>query len=489
MYLRRLHIKNLKRLRSVDLDFTDGSRPRMWTVLIGENGTAKTSILQAIALAAVGLKEVGALAGTAVKHLRDRRAAETMKALADFEFGPSSKAGGIVVHPSWPRGSALPERLGLRSEVQLQPDQTSFEASSSYLEMTAGSWAIVPSSGTPSDPLAVARSTNARLWFVAGYGIARALPDAGETPALAKPAVERLEPIFRPRQLASTGFSNHFLARDEQMGRKTGETSRRFARVLNEALKLGGSDLFPELAKLELRGHAGAKSSRSLIETDRFHQRFTKTGTPVAIPGVALSHGYQSTFAWIADLVGHVLLEAPKDVSTRDMEGLVLIDELDIYLHPVWQATIIQALRRIFPKIQFIVTTHSPIVLSAVPPHEVVRLVVEPESGDIVQGGWPHDGGPFRPGIQAPNRQPDPRTMTGGELYRTWFGLEGTTPNPLGEPLRQLRILSHHPAPTPHQKAERRRLEREVLTKLERQYGKEEARRMLQELLATGEMA
>lgn len=173
---------------------------------------------------------------------------------------------------------------------------------------------------------------NTPLWFVAGYGISRALPDANETPPLARPSIERLVPLFRQVGLASTGFANHFLEKDRREGRKRGETSRHFGRMLNQAIKLGGEDLFPGLARFELRG-LGAQSSTSLIESDRFYQVMARDQDPVAIAGVALSHGYQSTLAWIADLIGHVLLESRTELTTMEMEGLVLIDEIDLYLH------------------------------------------------------------------------------------------------------------------------------------------------------------
>ena len=77
------------------------------------------------------------------------------------------------------------------------------------------------------------------------------------------------------------------------------------------------------------------------------------------------------------------------------MQGVVLIDEIDLYLHPSWQATFVSALRRVFPKIQFIATTHSPVILAGLAPHEVVRLQADPETGDVVrQPGSEH--GPTR---------------------------------------------------------------------------------------------
>lgn len=98
MYIRQLRVENLKRLGAFTPDFTHRGEPRMWTVMIGENGTAKTTLLQSIALAAAGYKEVSGLAGAAVKHLRDRRGKERMSIGATFAFGPMSLKGGQV-HP------------------------------------------------------------------------------------------------------------------------------------------------------------------------------------------------------------------------------------------------------------------------------------------------------------------------------------------------------------------------------------------------------
>jgi len=54
MYIKSINIRNLKLLRDIEIPFLRGSEPRLWTVLVGENGLCKTSILQAIALASLG---------------------------------------------------------------------------------------------------------------------------------------------------------------------------------------------------------------------------------------------------------------------------------------------------------------------------------------------------------------------------------------------------------------------------------------------------
>jgi AAA domain, putative AbiEii toxin, Type IV TA system/AAA ATPase domain len=451
MYLRRLHVRNLKRLRDFKLDFTDANgKPQMWTVLIGENGTAKTTLLQAIALAAAGKWQVNTLAVPVMKHLCDRRSDNPMMVQAWFEFTELSKLDHAV-HPHRPP-KWKPEFLG--SEVTLKPGST-LRAQASYVRRI-GDLPKEPD----VDPLDAAREADEHLWFVAGYGVARGLPrDVTYTPPLDRPSIERLAPLFDSQAvLTSTSFANHFLKKDLQEGRPRGTTSRTYSSMLNAAIRRGGPALFPDIVKMELRGQGGAKSSADLIESDRFHQRMGE-GEPQKMAGEALSHGYQSTFAWIADLIGHVLLESKNKLDTTDMEGLILLDEIDLYLHPTWQATFITALRRVFPKMQFVATTHSPVVLAELAPHEVVRLIVDPKSGDVTRGSWDPRTGELVPVTNGVGVQPDPRPMTGSELYRTWFGLDRLTPNPHGDQLREYLAIGADPLRSAEDEARLKKLE------------------------------
>lgn len=98
-----------------------------------------------------------------------------------------------------------------------------------------------------------------------------------------------------------------------------------------------------------------------------------------------LSDGIKNIFAMIADIAyravilnGHLGEEA-----ARESPGIVMIDEVDMHLHPQWQQTVIGSIRNAFPNIQFILTTHSPQVLSTVHA-ESIRILnhsVNPESG------------------------------------------------------------------------------------------------------------
>lgn len=79
-----------------------------------------------------------------------------------------------------------------------------------------------------------------------------------------------------------------------------------------------------------------------------------------------LSHGQKSILSMIVDIVYRLTTLNPHKRDPLSAQGIVLIDEIELHLHPQWQQTIIDNLCDIFPNIQFIITTHSPYVLSTV---------------------------------------------------------------------------------------------------------------------------
>ncbi|KQU67194.1 MULTISPECIES: AAA family ATPase [unclassified Rhizobacter] len=80
-----------------------------------------------------------------------------------------------------------------------------------------------------------------------------------------------------------------------------------------------------------------------------------------------LSDGYRNVLAIVADLAIKAVMLNPQlaDHALDYTPGIVLIDELDLHLHPIWQRRIIEDLRRTFPMLQFICTTHSPFLIQS----------------------------------------------------------------------------------------------------------------------------
>jgi hypothetical protein len=80
------------------------------------------------------------------------------------------------------------------------------------------------------------------------------------------------------------------------------------------------------------------------------------------VPLLALSDGFRAFIAWVSDLLYHVRNAVPSGKRLEEVEGIVMVDEIDLHLHPKWQRTIIKTLSETFPNVQFIFTSHSPLV-------------------------------------------------------------------------------------------------------------------------------
>ena len=94
------------------------------------------------------------------------------------------------------------------------------------------------------------------------------------------------------------------------------------------------------------------------------------------LPLEAMSDGARSVISMAADIAYRMARLNPdmgEDVTLKT-SGVVLIDEVDMHLHPSWQQTVVNDLVKAFPKVQFIVTTHSPQVLTSVPA-ESIRIL------------------------------------------------------------------------------------------------------------------
>lgn len=95
-----------------------------------------------------------------------------------------------------------------------------------------------------------------------------------------------------------------------------------------------------------------------------------------------LSLGYKSMIAWVVDLAARMFDRYPDSDNPLAEPAIVLVDEIDLHLHPKWQRKIFEYLTEKFPKTQFIVTAHSPLIVQSAP--KDVNLVVLRKEGDHV---------------------------------------------------------------------------------------------------------
>jgi AAA domain, putative AbiEii toxin, Type IV TA system/AAA domain len=347
MYIERLHVRNLRLLAEQEFSFLgpDG-QPRMWTVIVGENGVCKSTILQAIALAALGPKLATAVAQDA-QQFRNVSSSEAAEISAGFR--PSDQAPPLDV------------------SLQIQPERHDL---------------VEGQDSEGARRMDDIRGFREPGWFVAGYGVGRFLAQPGEVAAPQDPVVDRVEGLFDLRHKMLGIDFYHVLPV---------EFITRLWKILMTEPE---GQLLPDLTSLAYR--IGLKQPSPVRASLR---------SSADIPVQWLSDGYKAMLAWIADLLGHVFLDAKEkeNLDPSEFQGIVLLDEIDLHLHPTWQRRIVPTLKRAFPKLQFIVTTHSPLVLAGFEKEEIIRLRFQ--DGLVVQ-----DPAGIEPGV-----------LTASELLTNFF--------------------------------------------------------------------
>lgn len=87
-----------------------------------------------------------------------------------------------------------------------------------------------------------------------------------------------------------------------------------------------------------------------------------------------LSGGYKAILSMVSDIAQRLSLANPETTNPLQEQAIILIDEIDLHLHPKWQKRIAADLKRTFPNCQFIVTTHSPFIIQSLDKEELINL-------------------------------------------------------------------------------------------------------------------
>jgi len=119
------------------------------------------------------------------------------------------------------------------------------------------------------------------------------------------------------------------------------------------------------------------------METDQLAIRFDKEITWFK----NLSDGYRNMLAMVADIAQRCVTLNPHlgKNAIRETPGIVLIDEIDLHLHPKWQQRVVADLLKAFPQVQFVATTHSPFIIQSLVAKKGIKLINldKPEATDF----------------------------------------------------------------------------------------------------------
>lgn len=124
-------------------------------------------------------------------------------------------------------------------------------------------------------------------------------------------------------------------------------------------------------------------SNLRVVRKPRLEMKIDKANMSLNVS--QMSDGEKCTMALFGDLARRLTLANPDKKDPLLGEGIVLIDEVELHMHPSWQRKVLSVLRETFPNIQFIITTHSPIVLSEVDENYNLFFVDNKEGKFLIQ--------------------------------------------------------------------------------------------------------
>jgi len=329
LLVRRVVVQDFKCFERLSLTFADESPlGGSWTCIAGVNGAGKSSILQAVSLALLGPRHALQLGSERLAGMVRRTPSES-----EYRHGFEAEIRVTLVDRGEERELLLP----------LGPDGIGDRRFSAV-------------SSAP-------RAAMDNLWerlegmLVVAYGATRTISDARDTRwQKTSPQVRRNITLFDPlAQISSVevlldgGMSNEVVLRT-------------LARLIDAVV-----------THHELRFETAVTDEGRLV--------FRRNGA--ALNPIDLPDGFRSVVALLADIATgwHQLRGFGEPANPEEIEGIVLVDELDLHLHASLQRQIVPRLRAALPNVQFIVSTHSPLVAASFDRSELVLLDQESPGG------------------------------------------------------------------------------------------------------------
>lgn len=355
MYVDKVILKNIRGFDSLEFSLCRGDgKYSGWTVFTGDNGAGKSTLLKAIAVALTGKDTARSLQPSFHRWIRE--GAEDQESKIELMIAPEKgvddfSGGGNTSNKNFPATIILKD-LGKETGLELPPPPKSNKKTLAE----RGLW-----------------STDAHGWFSCGYGPFRrvfgASPEA--TRLMVGPTTERFVTMFQ--EAASLFEVDQWL---RNLNHKQLEGKQAEKQQLDLLLEILRDDLMPNQITVDR------------VDSDGL---WLKDRNGLQLAWNEMSDGYRAALALLADILRHLINAYGMDALTDRGEdgklfikrsGVVMIDEIDAHLHPEWQREIGFWLKRHFPNIQFLVTTHSPIICQAADEN---GLFVLPEPGSDVQ--------------------------------------------------------------------------------------------------------
>ena len=331
------------------IDLSDGhDRPARWTIVLGDNGTGKTTLLQCL----VGFQSENLLVYTSKKQR-----AENGGAL--YTYG--APAGIFNIFQRYDE-----EHNGGSSSALSTIETSGFYAG----RFDAESFEKIP--GHPFLDGAsekIYQHPGLKDLQIYAYGASRRM-GAG---AIAESSISQLTHdnvgslfyedgrLINAEEWLLQAYLSHKRSQEEPEQKDIqAYTEKRYERVKELLMYLldDVEDLrIKPITKTQLKAVVEAKTPYGWVDMKN------------------LSLGYRTCIAWVVDLASRLWDRYPDSENPLEESAIVLVDEIDLHLHPKWQRTIIRYLTETFKNSQFIVTAHSPLVVQAMPENANIVLL------------------------------------------------------------------------------------------------------------------
>jgi predicted ATP-binding protein involved in virulence len=339
MRLDRLHIQNFRCYEDATFDFQPG-----FNLVVGVNGSGKTSLLQAVAV-------------SFIEYANTIKLQSIGLALDDVRFVINKFEGRSRFERQFPLLlEAQGEILGVKKWETTQASEYSPPLVTDELQFATDKELVKFDLGERIElPVLVFYRSN-RQWKGANVSAELA----------AQQRISRLD-----------GYTNWFDAVTDLKDFESwliGKTLERMQNLLDAKAALAPFD--DELAWVNQAIEIALPKTKDLRYDLRLQSLLIDVEGERTIPFNNLSDGQRGMVALFADIARRMCILNPhmgKDVL-KNTSGVVIIDELDIHLHPAWQRNIVSALRKAFPKVQFIAASHSPQIIGSLKPEEVIVL-------------------------------------------------------------------------------------------------------------------